>query len=278
MTLLVFTKQEIYKLFKRIILIGDSDGIKNILSAGIDQNLIIGIIGASIRSQYFDELKLIAKQLNRPLFIQPKYSCKEYLKFSQSIQKIKPDLMICNSYSMLIQNDLLDLVKGNAINIHYSLLPKNRGCNPTQWAIIKGEKETGVSLHYMGMDFDNGDIIDQRSIPINEKDSWFDINQRLHKLSVELLKSNLDAIINLSNNRISQNESEATYNYRLSPSSIKILFESMSDTDIYNIIRAQVAPLKGAYIEHQGKKIRFLEMLSFEEIKRLRIKYVESTQ
>lgn len=265
-------------MFKRIILIGDSGGIKTILSSGIDQHCIIGIVGASIRPQYFDELKSIAKQLTRPLFLQPKYSSKEYLQFSQSIQKLKPDLMICNSYSMLIQKDLLEFVHGNVINIHYSLLPKNRGCNPTQWAIIKGEKKTGVTMHYMGMDFDNGDIIDQRSIPINEKDTWFDINQQLNELSVELIKSNLDAIINRNNNRIPQNESEATYNYRLTPSSPRILFESMTDIDIYNLIRAQVSPLKGAYIEYQGEVIRFSEMISRDEVRALRIKYAESTQ
>ena len=184
-------------MFSRIILVGDTLGIHNLLSCSIDKNQVVCIVGASNRPQYHKSLSSIAGELEIPFLVQPKISTiYNYKKFLYKILQLQPDLLICNSYSMLIRDDLLQILNYNAINIHYSLLPKNRGCNPTQWCIIKGENKTGVTIHFMGNSFDNGDIIDQIELTICEDDTWVMVNKKLDTLSKELLNRNITNIIN----------------------------------------------------------------------------------
>ncbi|HXH19798.1 MAG TPA: formyltransferase family protein, partial [Chitinophagales bacterium] len=133
--------------FTRIILFGDTPGILQITKI-IPSDLIKGIVVSSIRPQYFKSAKRIAARLKVPILIQPKYKAQGYKKFLEDIKSLNPDFFICNSYSMLIRDKILQTVNYNAINVHWALLPKNRGPHPTQWAIIKDEKKTGITVHY----------------------------------------------------------------------------------------------------------------------------------
>ena len=76
---------------------------------------------------------------------------------------------------------MLKLFNYNCINVHWALLPKNRGANPTQWAIIKGEDRTGVTIHYMDESLDSGDIISQKELNIAVENTWVDVNDKLKK-------------------------------------------------------------------------------------------------
>ena len=106
------------------------------------------------------------------MVIQAKFRSEEYKCFKHKIKKLKADLVISNSYSMLIRDDILCLHRLGGINIHHAFLPKYRGCNPTQWSIIRGENFTGVSIHEMNSVLDSGAIIDQSKVPILMDDTW----------------------------------------------------------------------------------------------------------
>ena len=114
-------------------------------------------------------------------------------------------MLICNSYSLIIRKNILEIFKFNCINIHWSLLPKNRGPNPTQWAIIKGEDKTGLTIHYMNQNLDSGDIIYQEEVKIGIKDTWVIVNENLKKVSLKLLKAKLPNILKGKNPRLKQN-------------------------------------------------------------------------
>lgn len=259
-------------LYKSIILVGDSYGIPVLLKY-VPRDLVKGIVGASIRPQYIDELAKISQETGVKFLLQPKYHSSGYPGLVEQIASLKPDLLICNSYSMIIREDILALVKYNAINIHEALLPKNRGANPVQWAIIKGEAQTGVTMHYLDNGIDSGDIIAQRKVAIDLKDNWCSLKSKLSVQAEYLIKEEIPAILSGQNERLPQDSAAATYNQRLTPASPRIDFKVMSDLEVYNLIRAQVKPLSGAYLEHNGQKVYFSDFVGYEKIKELREKY-----
>ena len=237
------------------------------------KNHVIGIVGASIRPDSHLDLKKKADSLEIPFLIQPKSDTYEYGEFIRDISKLKPNLFFINSYSMIFKKDLLEIPNNGVLNIHSSLLPKNRGPNPIQWGIINGDKFAGVTLHLVDEGIDTGPIIDQLKTKININDTWVTLSNKILILMNKLLKKNIQNI--LKNNWISkpQNEAIATKNFRLNSKFPKINFSSMNDIQIYNLIRAQVKPLNGAYLEKKNEKIFFPNILKIKEIKKLRNTY-----
>lgn len=263
----------VYKFFyKKIAVFGDNWGLP-ISTSIIPQELITCIIGASIRPEYFDCLENEAKKLDIEFIVQPKYQTNSYEKFIQKLRDLQIDMVFCNSYSMIIREDVIRLVCGNAFNIHGALLPKNRGCNPTQWSIIKGYLQTGVTIHYIDSGLDTGDIIAQKVVPIAFEDTWVSVQEKIKETTQILLVEQIPLILTNSITRTRQNEALSTYNPRLNPSSPKINFDIMSDLEIYNLIRAQISPLKGAYIIKDNHELRFPDFISFENIAHIRNLY-----
>ncbi|MEI6837229.1 MAG: formyltransferase family protein, partial [Alcaligenaceae bacterium] len=155
----------------RILIFGDIPGIPQLLRH-IPAEHLIGTVCAAIRPQYHDPLSDIAAFHELPLIIQPKVNSADYANFKVAIKQLAPDLILVNSYSMIVREDVLALARLGGINIHGALLPRYRGCNPTQWAILNGETLTGVTMHEMSAGLDEGAIIDQREVPLFFEDTW----------------------------------------------------------------------------------------------------------
>ncbi len=258
--------------FKRLALVGDSWGIP-MLAEHVPREFIKCIIAASIRPTHFNKLKKAASDLKVPLLIQPKFGSSAYLRFSEEFKDLEIDMILCNSYSMKIRENIRKDVHFNCINIHSAFLPANRGPNPIQYAIIKGMETTGVTMHYMDDQFDRGDIIARCKVPINFTDNWLTLRERIAVATKEILREQADLILRGENERFKQDEGTAWSHCRLTPEFPRIDFKQMTDNEIYNLIRAQVAPLKGAFLETEGKRIYFKEMLSLEQVTDLRNRY-----
>lgn len=138
--------------------------------------------------------------------VTPKSIKKEY----QSIIDAKPDLIVTCAYGKIIPKILIDYPKYGCVNIHASLLPKYRGAAPIQWALINGEKETGITLMYMDEFMDTGDMIDKVIYEIKDSDDVGILHDVLSKLGGEILSKNLENLITGKVNRIKQNDEEAT--------------------------------------------------------------------
>ena len=259
-------------IYKRIALVGDTNGINQMLQA-LPNELVSCVVCATNRPENHDEVKKIAKNLGCGFFIQPKESTEKYDEFMNSFAALEPDIIFCNSYSMILRSSLLNIVNYNAINCHCSLLPNNRGANPWQWALIKGETKTGITLHYMADELDAGDIIAQLEIEITPEDTWVTLRDKSTSLQISFLQKEYPKILAGVNSRIKQKFGEYPANKRLNPESPEIKFSEMSDEQVYNLIRAQVSPLKGAYIQYNGERIYFPELIPMKDIKRLREKY-----
>lgn len=259
-------------MFNRIALFGDNVGIPRLLR-NIPLQLVKIIVAAGLRPQYHNVLRGIAAEHDIAFLIQPRFSTPEYQIFARQVREFAIDLILCDSYSMLIRPDIIQSVSGNAINMHASLLPRNRGPNPFQWSIIRGESKTGVTIHYMDTGFDSGDIVAQQEICIEQTDTWPILSDKAQAVSERLWAENVQSIITGTAVRTPQNETEATRNQRLTPDTPRIDLASMSDMDVYNLIRAQVKPLQGAYIVHNGERIYFQEIVPLSEIPGLRQRY-----
>ena len=172
----------------------------------------------------------------------------EKISTSDDLQKLidlEPDLIVTAAFGQILPKALLDAPKLGAINVHASLLPKYRGGAPIHQAIIDGEKETGVTIMYMAPKLDAGDIISQQAIDIEANDDVGSMHDKLSFLGADLLAKTLPDIINGTNDRIEQNESEATFASNISREDERIDWTQPAQA-VYNHIRG-LSPWPVAY-------------------------------
>lgn len=257
--------------FRRIGLVGDSYGIAALLKH-VPIQTVVCFIAAAIRPQYLDELRAVAQAKDRPLLIQPRMSNASLAqKFIGEFRTFRCESLICCSYSMKLPLPILEAVRRNALNIHASLLPKNRGPNPIQWAIIRGESSTGVTAHQMVDRIDAGPIMEQVRVEIGLLDTWVSLRDRISEATEALLERAVPRVLEGGAVCVPQIEAEATVNSRLTPESPRIDLQSMSDKQIYDLIRAQVSPLSGAFLEdNQGRRFYFKSFVSLDRIPLIR--------
>lgn len=181
-------------------------------------------------------VKILAKKYNLRV-LQPN-SLNEEQIFKQ-IKNLNPDLIICVAFGYKIPENIINLPIYNSINIHFSLLPKYRGAAPINWAIIKGDKETGVTSFYLAKKMDAGDIIDQIKVEIKDTDDADSLAKKLTEAGVALLNSTLDKIKNKTVLPIPQES-----NFSIAPKLKKIdgkIDWNMTSLKIYDKMRGLVS-------------------------------------
>ncbi|MDE6477337.1 MAG: methionyl-tRNA formyltransferase [Mycoplasmoidaceae bacterium] len=154
----------------------------------------------------FSEVKQLAIRNNLTLF-QPENLNDIY----EQIKQLNPDLIFSCAYGKIIPNNILSIPRLKCINVHPSLLPKYRGATPIQSAIINNEKETGVSFMYMVDKLDAGDILFQEVIPIDEKQTACSLFHIIENKCYEMIRKNINDILENKITSTPQNDLEATY-------------------------------------------------------------------
>ena len=173
----------------------------------------------------------------------------------QKIIDLKPDIIITCAYGQIIPKEILKCPRLGCINVHASLLPKLRGGAPLHHAIIDGYKETGITIMYMDEQMDTGDIINKKSIEILNNDTVGSIHDKLMIFGRDLLLETLPSIIEETNNRIKQNNEEATYAYNIKREEEHIDFNKTVD-EIDRLIRGlNPWPLANIIINDEEIKI-----------------------
>ncbi|MBF0298882.1 MAG: formyltransferase [Oligoflexia bacterium] len=171
------------------------------------------------------------------------------------IKEINPEYIFSFYYRQMLKADILKLATKGAFNMHGSLLPKYRGRVPVNWAIIKGETQTGATLHVMNEKPDNGPIVDQQSIPILESDSSLDVFNKITVAAEITLYRALPAIVDGSANFISQDLKQGAYFGGRKAEDGEINFNKSSAKEIHNLVRAVTYPYPGAFAFIRGKKL-----------------------
>ena len=174
--------------------------------------------------------------------------------FFEKIKQLNPDVICVVAYGKILPKDILELPRLGCINVHASLLPKYRGAAPIQWAIINGEKKTGVTTMYMDEKMDTGDMILKQEVEIGEEETTGELWDRLAKIGANLLVETLEKIENNTAPRIKQPD-----NFSLAPmlnkENARIDWENMTANQIKNLVRG-LNPIMGAYTNYEGKKIK----------------------
>ncbi len=179
--------------------------------------------------------------------------------FFDTITGLKPDIFIVVAYGHILPKNILAIPETRAINLHASLLPKYRGPAPIQWAIINGEKETGVTTMLMDEGMDTGDILLSSKEQIASDDTSATLHDRLAVLGAELLIETLKAFESNDVNPIVQNHAHATYAPLLKKTDGRIVWKKTAE-DITSFIRG-VTPWPGAFTFHNNKRLKIYSAL-----------------
>ncbi|MGC8925222.1 MAG: methionyl-tRNA formyltransferase [Calditerrivibrio sp.] len=173
----------------------------------------------------------------------------------EKIRSLKPDFLVVVAYGKILPKDLLDIPTFAPINVHFSLLPKYRGAAPVNWAIINGEKETGVATMKMDEGLDTGDILLMKSIPIEKDDTAITLSEKLSKLGADLLIETLKNYDHIT--PTPQDHASHTYAPIIKKEDGKIDFTKHAEV-IERMIRG-FQPWPTAYCFYKGKMVKFFK-------------------
>ncbi|MFR6659675.1 MAG: methionyl-tRNA formyltransferase, partial [Clostridia bacterium] len=176
-------------------------------------------------------------------------------EFISEIKALKPDVICVVAYGKILPKEILEIPSKGCINVHGSLLPKYRGAAPIQWAVLNGDKKTGVTTMYMDVGMDTGDMILKQETQIGEDETTGELWERLSKIGGDLLVKTLKEIENKTAPRIKQGD-DFTMAPMLDKSMAKIDWENKTALEIKNLVRG-LNPIMGAYTFLNGKKIKF---------------------
>ncbi len=181
----------------------------------------------------------------------------------EKIKSLEPDLIVVVAYGKILPKEILEIPKYGCINVHASLLPKYRGAAPIQWAVLNGEKVTGVTTMYMDVGMDTGDIILKEETNIGKEETTGELWDRLSVIGGKLLIETVKQIEAGTVKRQKQGE-DFTMAPMLNKDMAKINWENKTANEIHNLVRG-LNPIMGAYTFLNNKKIKFWKVKVIKE-------------
>lgn len=176
------------------------------------------------------------------------------VEFIEEMKSLEPDVICVVAYGKILPQEILDIPELGCINVHGSLLPKYRGAAPIQWAVLNGDKVTGITTMYMDSGMDTGDMILKEEVEIGPDETTGELWDRLSKVGGELLVKTLEQIENGTAPRIPQSD-DFTMAPMLDKEMSKIDWNNKSAIEIKNLVRG-LDPIMGTYSFLDGKKIK----------------------
>ncbi len=179
------------------------------------------------------QTKVVAEKNNIAVYQPDNIRTEEIEKI---LKDLAPDLIVVVAYGKILPQNILDIPKLGCVNVHASLLPKYRGAAPIQWAIINGERVSGVTTMYMSKGLDEGDIIEKYTYDISDEITSKELFSELADIGASAIVDTVSKIRDGSAKRLPQNHSEATFAPIIKKEDAKIDFEK-SAVDVHNLIR-----------------------------------------
>jgi methionyl-tRNA formyltransferase len=241
----------------RIVVHGQQAFGKAVLEALLKrgENVIAVYAAPEKPGQKADPLKEAAIAANLPVFQPDSYKKPEVW---EEFKALKPDLQVMAFVTLFVPEEFLNIPTHGSIQYHPSLLPAYRGASAINWPIIKGEKETGLSIFWPDNGLDTGDVLVQKKTPISGTDTlgsvYFD---RLFPLGVEAMLESVDLVKSGKAPRIKQDHSKATYEGKCGPDNAKIDWGKPWE-QIDRLIRG-CNPAPGAWTMLDGKKLQIFD-------------------
>lgn len=209
------------------------------------------------------ELKRWAEKLKVPFLINENVNNKEFLN---QIKRFECDILVSMSFNQILRTDILQIAPQGFINCHAGALPFYRGRNPLNWVLINGEKEFGITVHYVDEGIDTGDIITQRLLSISEEDTYATLLERSFFHCADVLLEGLNKIKSATVKAIAQETIHPVGTYfGQRRQGDELINWSWPSERIFNFVRAITLPGPGARCYIDGKKeIAILKAESIE--------------
>jgi len=208
------------------------------------------------------DVKTVALESGLKVYQPQDINTKESKEFLTSLSS---DLFVIVAYGQLLSQEILDIPKIMPINIHASLLPKYRGAAPINWAIINGDKTTGVTIMKVTKKMDSGPIILQKSVQVSDLDTFINLEDGLRSLGSELLLEAISLIKNKKFKLIPQDESKVSFAAKLKKRDGGIDWDKPA-VKIYNLIHGTL-PWPGAFTHYKGKLLKIFNASVITDLK-----------
>lgn len=176
-------------------------------------------------------------------------------EFIEEMKALNPDVMVVVAFGQILPKAILDIPKYGCINVHASLLPKYRGAAPIQWAVIRGEKVSGVTTMQMDVGLDTGDMLLKTEIPLDEEETGGSLHDKLSTLGGNLLIETLEKIEAGDIHPEKQDDSQAGEYARMLDKNLGRIDFSMPAVEIEHLIRG-LNPWPSAFTSYNGKTMK----------------------
>ncbi len=199
-----------------------------------------------------DSVADVAERHGLPLLVRRYANDQEVI---ERLQALTPDIVVSSDWRTWIAPEVYRLARQGAINVHDALLPRYGGFAPLNWAVLNGEREVGVTVHFMNEQFDLGDIVLQRRIPVGELDTATDLFYRTIEIFPQITLDALDLIDSGSCNWTRQDPALATFFHKRSTEDSRMHW-AWPASRLANLVRAQSDPYPNAFAFHRGLRLR----------------------
>lgn len=196
-------------------------------------------------------VKLAAEEIEAPVF-QPVTLRDPAVQ--RTIFNLAPQVIVVVAYGQILPETVLNIPKLGCINLHASLLPRYRGAAPIQWAVINGERETGVTTMHMARGLDTGDMILKKAVPVGEDETYGELHDKLMRAGARLISETLPLLESGNAPREPQDDALATCAPRITRETGLLDFTKPASA-AHNLVRG-LSPAPGAYTDFRGKGLK----------------------
>jgi UDP-4-amino-4-deoxy-L-arabinose formyltransferase/UDP-glucuronic acid dehydrogenase (UDP-4-keto-hexauronic acid decarboxylating) len=228
-------------------------GIEALLRNGFEILAVFTHRDDSRENIWFDSVAQIAASRNIPVFAPEDINHPMWVR---KIRDLEPDIIFSFYYRNMVGPPILEIPPAGCLNLHGSLLPRYRGRCPINWMLVKGEKEAGVTLHYMTPSPDDGDIVCQEKIRISHDDTARSLHEKAAKASSRMLDEILPRVKDGTAPQRPQDHSRATYFGGRRPEDGEIDWKKTA-SEVRNLVRAVTRPYPGAFSHVGDRKCLF---------------------
>ncbi len=225
--------------------------LQELLRAGADVAAVFTHDDDPNEEVWFRSVRQLAEAQHVPVFAPERPNTPEWIA---RVAACQPDFIFSFYYRKLLSNEILATARRGALNLHGSLLPRYRGRCPVNWVLIHGERESGVTLHYMVEKADRGDVVAQRAVPITDDDTALTLFHKLTDAAAGLMREFYPRLAAGTAPRVAQDQSQASYFGGRRPEDGRIDWSQPART-VFNLVRAVTHPYPGAFTTWQGRTL-----------------------
>jgi methionyl-tRNA formyltransferase len=229
--------------------------VRELLAQGIEIPLLFTHADDAGENQWFGSVRQLAEAHGLRVETPADPNARQWLEAGAAA---KPDFVFSFYYRRMLSSAWLGMARLGAFNMHGSLLPKFRGRAPVHWAILKGEAETGASLHYMVEKPDAGALVDQQSVAILQNDTALDVSRKVAEAAAQVLRRSLPALMAGTAAATPLDLGKGSYFGRRTPEDGRIDWRCGARA-VHDLVRAVAPPFPGAFTEVNGCRLAVLE-------------------